>query len=161
MSLVKKPEMTEKNRAAHGRNGRQSRGAATPEGKERSRAANLRHGIYSQMSDEALPALGEDPAELAVLIEGAYEQWRPANASQAQMVERLARLQWRMDRAERRQDNLAASTSGRWRRTGGRRPWRCAIATWECATLSSLLRVRVAPGLLRPARLHPALRQGF
>jgi hypothetical protein len=38
------PEMTEKNLAAHQQNARQSRGAATPQGKERARAANLRHG---------------------------------------------------------------------------------------------------------------------
>ena len=108
MSLVKPAEMTEANRAAHRRNGSQSRGPATPQGKERSRAGNLRHGMYSQDRDEALTALGEDPAVLAELIAGSYEQWRPVNASQAQMVERLARLQWRMDRAERLQDDLAA-----------------------------------------------------
>jgi len=47
------------------RTGRQSRGAVTPESKERSRAANLRHGIYSAQRDTALRALGEDPAERA------------------------------------------------------------------------------------------------
>ncbi|MGD0226167.1 MAG: hypothetical protein ABSF71_27865, partial [Terriglobia bacterium] len=65
MSLIQKPSMTDKNRTAHQRNGRQSREAATPEGKERSRAAHLRHGFYSQQREEALCALGEDPAELA------------------------------------------------------------------------------------------------
>ena len=106
MSLVPHPEMTEKNLEAHRSNGRKSRGAATAAGKERARAANLRHGFYSQISDEALEALGEDPAVLAALIEGAHEQWRPANSYQAGLAERLARLQWRMDRAERRQVNL-------------------------------------------------------
>ena len=48
MSLIQKPPMTDNNRTAHQRNGRQSRGAATPQGKERSRAAHLRHGFYSQ-----------------------------------------------------------------------------------------------------------------
>lgn len=108
MSLVPQPEMTEKNLEAHRANGRKSRGAATAAGKERARAANLRHGFYSQIRDEALEALGEDPAALAALIEGAYEQWRPANSHQAALVEKLARLQWRMDRAERRQESLAA-----------------------------------------------------
>jgi hypothetical protein len=102
MSLVKEPVMTETNRAAHRQNAQQSRGAATPRGKERASAANLRHGIYSQVRDEGLLVLGEDPAELAALLAGAYEQWRPANQFQASLVERMGRLQWRM------QENLTA-----------------------------------------------------
>ena len=108
MSLVKQPVMTEANRSARRQNAQKSRGAATPQGKERARDANLRHGIYSQARDEALLALGEDPAELAALLEGAYEQWRPANQFQASLVERMGRLQWRMQRAERMQENLTA-----------------------------------------------------
>src|SRR5208283_4446198 len=93
MALIKEHEMTEDGREARRRNGRKSRGAATAQGKERSRAANLRHGLYSQERDEALRALGEDPADLAELMAGAYEQWRPVNAQQAGLVERLAHLQ--------------------------------------------------------------------
>ena len=107
MSLVKKPVMTEKNLSAHRRNAQQSRGTITPEGKERGRAANLRHGAYSQMRDEALVALGEDPAQLTALVAGAHEQWRPANPFQGWIVDRLARLQWRIQRAERMQESLA------------------------------------------------------
>jgi hypothetical protein len=108
MSLIKKQSMTDKNLAAHQRNGRLARGAATAEGKERSRAAHLRHGFYSQGREEALRALGEDPAELAALIEAAHEEWRPTNAFQGHIAERLARLLWRMERAERMQESLAA-----------------------------------------------------
>ena len=107
MSLIQKQSMTDKNRAAHQRNGRQSRGAATVEGQERNRAAHLKHGFYSRQREEALRALGEDPAELAALIESAHEDWRPANAFQARLAERLARLLWRMERAERIQESLA------------------------------------------------------
>ena len=53
-------------------------------------------------------ALGEDPAELAALIDATHEDWRPANAFQARIAERLARLLWRMERAERLQESLAA-----------------------------------------------------
>lgn len=106
MSLVKKPEMTEANREAHRRNGRKSRGAATAAGKERSRAANLRHGYYSVGRDEALRALGENPADLAALIDGAHAQWRPANAFQGWIAERMARLQWRIQRSDRLQESL-------------------------------------------------------
>jgi hypothetical protein len=71
MSLIKEQTMTEKSFSAHRQNARQSQGAVTPEGKERARAANLRHGGYSQIRDEALAALGENPAELAALLAGA------------------------------------------------------------------------------------------
>ncbi len=108
MALVQTPEMTEKNLAAHRQNGRQSRGAATPQGKERARAANLRHGYYSKVNDQALTALGEDPQALAALIAGAHEQWRPANPHQAWITERLARLQWKIDRSDRMQENAMA-----------------------------------------------------
>jgi hypothetical protein len=108
MSLVKKPVMTEKNLSAHRRNAQQSRGTTTPEGKERGRAANLRHGVYSQIQDEALVALGEDPAQLSALVDGAHERWQPANHFQGWIVERLARLQWRIQRADRMQESLAA-----------------------------------------------------
>ena len=108
MSLVKKPVMTGKNLSAHRRNAQRSGGATTPQGKERGRAANLRHGAYSQIRDEALLALGENPAQFAALVDGAHDQWRPANPFQGWIVERLARLQWRVQRAERMQESLAA-----------------------------------------------------
>jgi len=108
MALTQKPTMTDKNRTAHQRNGRQSRGAATPQGKERSRAAHLRHGFYSQQREEALRALGEDPAELAALIESTRAEWRPTSDFQDRLTERMARLWWRTERAERIQESLAA-----------------------------------------------------
>ncbi len=104
MALIKNHKKTEENRSARRRNGRQSQGATTEEGKERSRAANLKHGYYSQLRDEALIALGEDPAALKALIAGAYEQFEPANPMRAAMAEHLAHLHWRMLRAERLQE---------------------------------------------------------
>jgi len=101
--------MTEKNLAAHQANAKQSHGAATPEGKERARAANLKHGYYSENRDQALVALGEDPAALAALAEGACRQFRPANAYQEWITGRIASLQWRIQRAERLQESKAAS----------------------------------------------------
>ena len=101
--------MTEKNLAAHQANAKQSHGAATPEGKERARAANLKHGYYSENRDQALVALGEDPAALAALAEGACRQFRPANAYQEWITGRIASLQWRIQRAERQQESKAAS----------------------------------------------------
>jgi len=108
MALVEQT-MTEKNLAAHQRNAQQSHGAATPEGKERARAANLRHGYYSAMRDQALVALGEDPEGLAALAEGARQQFRPANAYQEWITGRIASLQWRIQRSERLQESKAAA----------------------------------------------------
>jgi hypothetical protein len=108
MPLIQEHQLTDAGREARRRNGRQSHGAATSAGKERSRAAHLRHGIYSKERDQALRALGEDPADFAALIEGSHQQWRPVNSQQSRMVERLALLQWRMDRAARIQDSVAA-----------------------------------------------------
>ena len=97
MALIEQT-MTEKNLEAHQRNAQQSHGAATAEGKERARAANLRHGYYSEMRDQALVALGEDPEGLAALAEGARQQFRPTNAYQEWITGRIASLQWRIQR---------------------------------------------------------------
>jgi hypothetical protein len=130
MALVQTPKMTEKNLAGHRRNARQSRGAATSQGKERARAANLRHGYYSKVNDHALTALGEDPQALAALIAGAHEQWRPANPHQAWITERLARLQWKIDRSDRIQENAMARAV---QRVADRRAER-ALETHYCYT---------------------------
>ena len=105
MPLINHPKSTENSTAARRSNGRKSRGATTAEGKERIRAANLKHGYYSKVREEALVALGEDPKELAALIAGAHEQFQPANAYQADLVNQLAGLRWRMRRAERAQES--------------------------------------------------------
>jgi len=68
MSLIKKPTMTEKRLAANRANGWFSRGATTPEGKERAGAANLRHGLYSRTGHEALRTLAAHPSEFAHLL---------------------------------------------------------------------------------------------
>jgi hypothetical protein len=99
--------MTEENLAAKRSNGRQSQGPATPEGKANSAAANLRHGFYSQARDEAMVALGEDPAEYAGLLESLVNDLQPREGLESQLVLRMGRALWRMQRAERMQDGLA------------------------------------------------------
>ncbi len=108
MSLMQQAKTTDKNIAAHRSNGRQSHGATTPDGKERIRAANLKHGYYSKVREQALLALGEDPADLAALMAGAKQQWEPANDEQISMVEEMVRLRWRIRRSERLQQSTAA-----------------------------------------------------
>ena len=109
MSLVRKVALTPRRLAAIRSNGRLSHGPATPEGIERIRAANLRHGFYSQAQGEALRALGEDPTEFEHLLESLIETWQPASEFESRLVTRLARALWRMERGDRIQESMAVS----------------------------------------------------
>jgi len=106
MSLIHKQEMTEKNLAAKRSNGSMTRGPLTPEGKANSAAANLRHGFYSKAQNGALTALGEDPQEYAELMNSLENNL--AEGLESELVQRIGRALWRMKRAERMQDGLAA-----------------------------------------------------
>src|ERR1019366_9570698 len=99
--------MTEKQLAANRRNQKLCHGPVTVEGRERIRAAHLRHGFYSQDEEVALRALGEDPAQLEALTEGLWETYRPDDAAQEGLVIRLARATWLMNRADRMQQGYA------------------------------------------------------
>ncbi len=107
MSLRKKPTITAKRVAASQANGRRSRGPATPQGRERIRDANTRHGFYSQAEGVALRALGEDPAEFDAVVEALIEKWQPANGFEELLVMRLARAIWGMERSHRMQEGYA------------------------------------------------------
>jgi hypothetical protein len=107
MSLVKSPKMTPRKLAAIRRNQKLSHGPATAQGRERLRAAHLRHGFYARADEAALRALGEDPAQFQDLLEGLWEKWNPTDALQERLVARLARALWLMDRADRMQEGYA------------------------------------------------------
>jgi hypothetical protein len=106
MSLIHKQEMTAKNLAAKRSNGSMTRGPVTPEGKANSAASNLRHGFYSKAQNGALTALGEDPQEYAELMNSLENNL--AEGLESELVQRIGRALWRMKRAERMQDGLAA-----------------------------------------------------
>ena len=106
MSLIQK-EVTEKQLAANRRNGSQSQGPATPEGKERIGAAQLRHGFYAKAQETALLSLGEDPAHFEELLAGLRQEFTPAGTLQEKLVIRLARVLWLMDRCDRSQEGAA------------------------------------------------------
>jgi hypothetical protein len=105
VSLVNKPVLTPEKIAANQANGRRSHGPATPEGRERIREANARHGFYA--TGEALRMLGEDPEEFEHLLESLTATWEPADEFQARLVKRLARALWRMERSDRMQEGMA------------------------------------------------------
>jgi len=122
MSLVKKPEMTEKKLAAIRRNQKLSHGPVTEEGRERIRTALLRHGFDVPAEEVAMRALGEDPAQFQELLAGLWEEHNPIGPSQEGLVIRLARATWLQNRADRMQEGLTVRqaqevSSGRQDRT--------------------------------------------
>ena len=107
MSLTRKPTMTKKRIAASQANGRRSHGPATPQGRERIRAANIRHGFYSQAEAVALACLGENPAELESLRQNLHDDLVSANALRKELAEHLVQVVWRWKRAGRGQEGFA------------------------------------------------------
>ena len=91
MSLVKTPRMTKKKLASARTNAKRSRGPKTQAGRERVRAANLRHGFYSKSDEAALLALGEDPAEVEKLLKRLSEKDTALATLQESLGDRLAR----------------------------------------------------------------------
>jgi hypothetical protein len=93
MSLTKKPTMTPEKIAANQAIAKRSQGPATPEGRERTREAGSRHGLYARPAREGLRALGEDDRDIGDLI----TTWRPANEFDARLLRRLARALWPLE----------------------------------------------------------------
>ena len=106
MSLVQKPEVTEKKLAANKSNRAKSRGAVTRAGKARAAASNLRHGFYSNEQGKTMLALGEKPRDYARLLIALENDL--AEGLEGELVKHVARSLWRLQRSERMQDGLAA-----------------------------------------------------
>ncbi len=107
MSLIKRHSLTARQLAANRKNQKLCNGVLTDEGRERIRAAHLRHGFYSQAEEVALRALGEDPAEFQDLLEALWEEWQPTPGLQEELVMRLGRALWLIYRADRMQEGYA------------------------------------------------------
>ena len=99
--------MTEIQLVANRRNQKLCNGALTDDGRERIRAAHLRHGFCAQAEEVAMRALGEDPAHFQELLEGLWEKHKPVGVSQEGPAIRLARATWLMNRADRMQEGYA------------------------------------------------------
>src|SRR5208282_2896540 len=96
MSLIKKQPVSEKKLAAVRQNQKLSHGAMTAKGRERIRAAHLRHGFDAEAEGATLRALGEDPAQFQELLESLWETYQSSDAAQEGLVIRLARVTWLM-----------------------------------------------------------------
>jgi len=107
MSLRKKQTMTLEKISANRANGSRTHGPATPEGRERIRAANTRHGLYSQAETAALVCLGEDPAELESLRNNLHGDSQASAALRQELAEHLVEVVWRWKRAGRSQEGFA------------------------------------------------------
>jgi hypothetical protein len=107
MSLRKKTTMTQEKISANRANGRRSHGPVTPEGRERVRAANIRHGLYSQAEGVALACLGEDPAELERLRQNLHDDAQASAALRKELADHLVEVVWRWKRAGRSQEGFA------------------------------------------------------
>ncbi len=107
MSLVKKPEMTEKKVAANRRNQQLCNAPVTDERRERIGAALRRFGFNAQAEEVAMRGLGEDPADFQELLGALWEEWNPVGSLQEGVVIRLARVMWLMNRADRSQEGAA------------------------------------------------------
>jgi len=107
MSLRKKQTMTQRKVSANQANGKHSKGPATPQGRERICAANIRHGFYSQAEAVALACLGEDPADLERLRQNLHDNLQSLSALRKELAEHLVQVVWRWKRAGRMQEGFA------------------------------------------------------
>ncbi len=107
MSLTKQRTMTEKNQAAHRRNGPRSRGPVTAAGRARAAAAHFRYGFYSQDQDGVLEALGEDPRQRRQLLDSLHADLQPVGAFEQAVVGRIGSALWRLQRVDRIHEGVA------------------------------------------------------
>jgi hypothetical protein len=103
------PRQIEANR----RNAQKSTGPRTPEGKARSRFNGVTHGMTAKF--DVLP--GEDGAALTGRIDAWTADFQPRNQLERDLVERAARLSWKLERVERAHvdrlmANILKATSG-------------------------------------------------
>ena len=104
MSLIKNRGITGKRLAAIRRNQKLSH---TPGGRERIRAALLRHGFDMQAEEVAMRALGENPDHFQELLEGLWETYQPTDTAQEGLVIQLAQATWLLNRAIRMQEGCS------------------------------------------------------
>ena len=93
---------TEKQIAASRANGRKSNGAATPDGKARIVAANLKSGVYAE--SETLP--WENAKDLEQLKAEYYDHHKPASPEARLLVDELITCEWTLRRLRRADSNL-------------------------------------------------------
>ena len=99
MALIK---LTNKKLAANRANAKKSTGPKTPEGKKRSAANAITHGLCTK----DITALGEDYKAYPELRNALLHDWQPRTNQEAQLIARLAQLQVRLNRCIREETGL-------------------------------------------------------
>ena len=88
-------------------NSQQSTGPRTEAGKHRSSQNALRHGLTAQ--SVAIPA--EEEAQYQQLCAKFFEEYKPATATEAALVQQLADTSWRLNRVPQLEDAVLLNTS--------------------------------------------------
>ena len=110
---------TERQIEANRRNALQSTGPRTDEGK----AASSRNAVWHGLSAHRMLLDGEDPQHFHDLRVSLYEELRPSTEVEAQLVESLAQLYWRLARAPAFEAAIVNFTVQVQRRTLDPSPW--------------------------------------
>ena len=76
-------------------NGAKSHGPITPEGKKNSSGSAIRHGLTA---NEHTLIPGEDPAQYTEVYNACLATYRPGDKTELRLVEKLANLDWRLER---------------------------------------------------------------
>ena len=90
---------SERRIAASRANGRKTRGPVTPEGKARSAANAIRHGLAStHRACYSTCLANESPAEFMLLYEALVAEFAPATAAEHLIIHEMAVSRWRLHR---------------------------------------------------------------
>ena len=92
-----KKTTSEAQKEASRRNGARSHGPTSAEGRRRAALSRLEHGLCS----EKLFLPGEDPRDYELLRQGYLDDWNPQSATAIGLVDKLARADWFLRRADR------------------------------------------------------------
>ena len=94
-------QISDRKRQANRNNAQRSTGPRTPEGKARSRANALKHGLLAEtiLINDRDP--DEEPQDFDDLLSALIDDVQPAGAREQLLVERLAVCYWRLRRAHR------------------------------------------------------------
>ena len=101
MSLVKKPIMTEKKVAANRSNGGHSQGPATPEGRSACGAANCATAFMPRRRRPLCAVWARTRPTLRNCWKDSARNLRPGAPCRIELVNRLARVLWLVERADR------------------------------------------------------------
>lgn len=121
--------------AANRANAQKSTGPRTPEGKAKSRANAVKHGLYVQHLELAAAALDDEREELDALLADLRERYQPQGTEEEWIVDRLAATWWDLARIHKHRQAYLAKVITAWERD----PYRALCETQASGALESRL----------------------